>query len=88
MRQDFVVSRLARIDGPKVGVTRLMLGNHWTRTNETGPCEDDRTLDRRRLRMERTINRLERVRRIASCDDKLVPRFLTMLTIAMILGWL
>jgi len=48
----------------------------------------DRTADRERHRMERTINRLKQHRAIATRDEKLEESFHALLTLAAILLWL
>lgn len=58
------------------------------RTDEMGPREYDRERYRERPRIERTINRLKRFRRVATRYDKLASSYLAMVTIAMILDWM
>ena len=58
------------------------------RSDELGPNEYDRDLYRERNRIERTINRLKRFRRIATRYEKLAATYLAMVTIACILEWL
>lgn len=58
------------------------------RTDEMGPHDYDRDLDRERPVIERIINRLKRFRRVATRYEKLASSYLTMVTIAMILEWL
>jgi transposase len=58
------------------------------RDDEMGPKAYDRTLYRERPMSERAINRLKRLRRIATRYDKLAANFMAMVTIAMILEWL
>ena len=58
------------------------------RADETGPNDYDRALYRERSRIEQTINRLKRWRRIATRYEKRASQYLAMVTIAMILEWL
>ena len=56
--------------------------------DEMPPNEYDRNLYRERPKIERTINRLKRFRRVATRYEKLASSYLAMVTIAMILEWL
>ena len=58
------------------------------RITEMGGREYDRAAYRERSRVERTINRLKRFRRIATRYDKLAATYLALVTIACILEWL
>jgi transposase len=58
------------------------------RANEWGAKSYDRVAYRDRSRVELTINRLKRYRRIATRYDKLAATYLAMVTIACILEWL
>ena len=58
------------------------------RSNELGAREYDRERYRRRSRVEQTINRLKRFRRIATRYEKLAASYLAMVTIACIMEWL
>jgi transposase len=58
------------------------------RSNERGPKRYDRTAYRDCGRVELTINRLKRYRRIATRYEKLAATYLAMVTIACILEWL
>lgn len=58
------------------------------RADETGPNDYDREVYRERSRIEQTINRLKRWRRIATRYEKRASQYLAMVTIAMILEWL
>ena len=58
------------------------------RANEWGPKAYDRAAYRDRSRVELTINRLKRYRRIATRYEKLAATYLAMVTIACILEWL
>ncbi len=55
------------------------------RENELGPKEYDRGAYRERSIVERTINKLERFRRIATRYEKLAASYLAMVTLACIL---
>jgi transposase len=59
-----------------------------TRVDEAGPKDYDREAYRERPRIERTINRLKRYRRIATRYDKLASSYLAMVTLACMLEWL
>lgn len=52
------------------------------------PNDYDRNKYRERPKIEQTINRLKRFRRVATRYDKLTGSYLAMVTIAMILEWL
>jgi len=58
------------------------------RDNEDGPNDYDRESYRERPRIERTINRLKRFRRIATRYEKRASSYLAMVTLACILEWL
>ena len=58
------------------------------RSDELGPNAYDQHLYRERNQIERTINRLKRLRRIATRSEKLAVTYLAMVTIARILEWL
>lgn len=58
------------------------------RTDELGPHEYDRDLYRERPKIEQTINRLKRFRRVATRYEKLPTSYRAMVTLAMILEWL
>lgn len=58
------------------------------RADQGGPDAYDRNLYRERPRIERTINRLKRYRRIATRYEQLASSYLAMVTIACILEWL
>jgi transposase len=58
------------------------------RTDELGPHEYDKDLYRERPKIEQTINRLKRFRRVATRYEKLTTSYLAMVTLAMILDWL
>lgn len=58
------------------------------RKDEMGPHDYDKDLYRERPKIEQTINRLKRFRRVATRADKLATSYLAMVTLAMILEWL
>ena len=58
------------------------------RSNEPPARAFDRTLYRERNRVERSINRLKRFRRIATRYDKTAQSYHAFLTLAAILDWL
>jgi transposase len=58
------------------------------RDDEMPPKDDDRNTYRERPKIEQTINRLKRFRRVATRYDTLTGSYLAMVTIAMILEWL
>lgn len=58
------------------------------RATERGPKQYDRATYRERSRIEQTINRLKRYRRIATRYEKLAATYLAMVTIACILEWI
>jgi transposase len=58
------------------------------RENETEPKHYDRSADQERPIIARTINRLQRYRRIATRYEKLAATYLAMVTLANILAWL
>jgi transposase len=58
------------------------------KSNERRTGRFDRAAYRERNRVERLINRLKQVRRVATCYEKLSVSYLAMVTIAAILMWL
>lgn len=58
------------------------------RKDEAGDRVYDRELYRDRSRIEHTVNRLKRFRRVATRSEKVAAQFLAMATLAMILDWL
>lgn len=58
------------------------------RRDEMDPKTCDRAMYRERTRIEQTINRLKRFRRVATRYEKRSATYLAMVTIAMILEWL
>jgi transposase len=58
------------------------------RSDEAGPDDYDRDVYRERSRIECTINRLKRYRRIATRYEKLAVSYLAMMEVASILEWL
>lgn len=58
------------------------------RSDEMGPNDYDKDLYRERPKIEQTINRLKRFRRVATRYEKLTSSYLAMVTLAMILEWL
>ena len=58
------------------------------RDDEMPPHDYDRDLYRERPKIEQTINRLKRFRRVATRFEKLASSYQAMVTIAMILEWL